>query len=954
MKYPHSRRTFLPLHVLAGLLFSGVVVLATQDQSILLNGGFEEGDFGWDAFGQREGAETSTSFSVVDDRPRSGTGTARLWSDAIARHGFEASRFPVEAGEKYRISAWVRADDSTKLDRGAPGPVVRLTLLGSDGRSDAPGGHYFLGLNRWTGRNQVPPAIIGELPKEWTQMEAVVEIPPDTGYVVPHFFSWNAKGALFFDDITITKEADDTLATELKTGPLHELPVGPPLTYEERRKDLFASLDLDRAGLESVKAALAAGDLEAAEKAFAGYLRNRPFAGWKEPGGYNAEVANKAREGTVVGGFVQIPHTFPNNDFDWLFNATDHQIPPVAHNREWQWQLNRMFFWYDMGVAYLRRADQNDHSFAKAWVKQFRSFIEQNPAPTRRILLRESPSSWRTIEAGLRIGGTWPMAFSCFVNAPPEIVTDKDLVAYAHSSLEHARFLSAYPSSHNILMMEMRGLYGVGVLFPEFREAASWRRYAIQKVREEMFEQFFPDGAHYELTPAYHSVAHGNAADIVNLAKEMDRMGRPELLREIQEISPGYISSLEKGYDFLLYLATPELRLPRLSDSGEIDIVGRVFSHAQILFPERSDFRWLASRRKEGSPPSSLSHAFPYAGYLVMRSSWEPDANYLVLDAGPLGYGHSHHDKLNLVFWAYGREILFDGGGGEYESSPFRAYAMTTYSHNTVLVDGRPQTRIAPPADENGIMLPRTTGMNSEATGEEALRQQPPLKDIVWESTPAFDYAGGVYDEGYHAWHDQSEPARVRHTRRVLFIKPDLAVVADTLEPQDGKAHDYQARWHLLPTESVYDEPTKTVVTTAKRQPNLAIVPLRTENLTVKRRIADLIPPDYHATEQHPDYSQLAGWNVRSQRDRKPGETETNVPATTVLHERHGSGTKSFLTLLAPIRAGKENPVRSVRVIDQNTTEVSMDDGRLVFITADLNDPKSKLSFEISGKPRGE
>ncbi len=84
----------------------------------------------------------------------------------------------------------------------------------------------------------------------------------------------------------------------------------------------------------------------------------------------------------------------------------------------------------------------------------------------------------------------------------------------------------------------------------------------------------------------------------------------------------------------------------------------------------------------------------PYAGYFVMRSGWETDASYYaVLDAGPLGYGHVHQDKLNLVVWAWGRELLFDGGGGSYERSKWRAYATDTFGHNTVLVDGKPQRR---------------------------------------------------------------------------------------------------------------------------------------------------------------------------------------------------------------------------------------------------------------------
>ena len=66
--------------------------------------------------------------------------------------------------------------------------------------------------------------------------------------------------------------------------------------------------------------------------------------------------------------------------------------------------------------------------------------------------------------------------------------------------------------------------------------------------------------------------------------------------------------------------------------------------------------------------------------------------------------------------------------------------------------------------------------------------------DLAYRSNERYDYARGVYDEGF----GKRDQRPVRHTREVLFLKPQrLFVVRDTLESLDGKPHLYEALWHL-------------------------------------------------------------------------------------------------------------------------------------------------------------
>lgn len=664
------------------------------------------------------------------------------------------------------------------------------------------------------------------------------------------------------------------------------------LLTREKQQVLLAALDPAWPGLAPVRAAASQNDYAAACRELAQYLRTRTLQTWRitphrapfpdaAATHYNTARAEAAASGRVVGGLVEIEASFPDNRIDWLHNETrlrSGRGEDVPFNPEWQWQLCRMSFWSDLAAAYRASGDER---YARAWVAQFRSFIAQCPIPDDQN--NRQDSAWRTLECGIRMSSSWPNAFHSFLLSPS--VTDEDLLLYLHASLEHARYLKKFPTSGNWLTMEMNGLYSIGVVFPEFSEAESWRKEAIDRLYAEVEIQFLPDGAHYELTPAYHRVTLENVMAPLHTSLAVTRH---------DEFPAHYVDQTERAYDFNLRLMTPDRDLPKLNDSWPVD-VRSILRGALKFFPQRDDFRWVATDGREGRPPSpsgaNASHALPYAGYFVMRSGWETDANYALFDAGPPGYGHVHQDKLNLVIWAWGRELLFDGGGGSYEGSRWRVYAIDTFAHNTVIVDGKPQRR--------------------QIYDREANVSRTPI-DAGWESSPASDRVRGVYNDGY----GKEDNRIATHTRQAYFLKPDVFVVADTLIPADEAEHAYQARWHLLTTQTRRD--AGTVISADEGLPNLAIVPLLAEGLDVAAASGQTKP-------------ELLGWNIR--KDTIP----QNVPATTVTHTRRGSGRQSFLTLLLPLRAkaGHGNPVKTIESAQPGIFRITLTDGRALTITQD-------------------
>jgi hypothetical protein len=660
-------------------------------------------------------------------------------------------------------------------------------------------------------------------------------------------------------------------------------------------KEVFAALDLSLPELAPVKSAIDAGDYALATHEWATYLRQRTSVPWfidpHEKGasvrGFNRKVADNAVEGTLQGGYVNLLHTYPEGKIDWSYDPTG-KTPDMPPNNEWVWQLNRMIFWEDLAGAY---AATGDERYAETFVKHLRSWVIQTANIPTMDDWRPG-SAWRPIEAGLRMGTSWPTAYHRFLLSPS--FTDADVLLFVRSCIDHGRYLQKYgvEDQGNHLTMAMSGLYCAGALFPECREAKGWRTTAVERLTPEAMRQFLPDGAQYELTPGYHNVALENFLKIVDVAR---------ITGHQDEIPAALTSCVEKAYDYMLGLMTPDRSLPMFNDSWGVS-ANYIYQKAVKLFPERADFRWALTNGQEGKAPAFTSCFFDWAGFAVMRSGWGRTDNYLVFRAGPAGTGHSHNSALDVVLWAWGRRLLLDNGGGSYEKSKWRDWSISTQSHNCVVVDGLGQNVPEQWVPEGHDKDPRYVS-------------QKPI-DASWTSTPVSDYAQQTYNNGYGPQRKKIAAQK----REVFFLKPGIYAVRDTLQPSDNAEHTYQARWQIGSTKTDYDEASGAVETKDDGQANLAIVPLLRDGLEVRNVTAQEEP-------------EILGWIVI--KDGVP----PRQPITTVLHIVKGTGAKQFLTLLIPLKPGEKSPIRSVSGTDR--IEVTFNDGRRIQIN---NAPDAPLT----------
>jgi len=524
------------------------------------------------------------------------------------------------------------------------------------------------------------------------------------------------------------------------------------------REFLGSLLNTSLPGLEGIPPAMARDDIPSARRLFAAHIRRTldPERFFAIPRNYDADVYRLPGEthlqaaGRICAGNLiscGTPHQF-GGEVDWSANPT--------YNRyaEWTWQLNRHYEFYSLAMAYRQTGGDQ---YAVCFAVLLQSWLAQADAPAGAD--GWSTLCWRTIEAGIRMSATWPAAIHAFVHHPA--FTDELLTDCFKSVWQHGQRLSRDYTHGNWLIMEMSGLAAIGLLYPVFRE--KWLDFALDKLAAETAVQIYPDGFQYELSPGYHEVVLGHYFEAARLLKgyhaERDLTG-----------------PLENAAALYLKLLTPDGRLPAINDSGW-ERAAPYFAAKLDFYPRRRDFLWAASEGAEGERPDYLSAVLPYSGLAVMRSGWERDAFWALLDAGPFGRGHQHEDKLNFLLYAGGRQLITEGGIYAYDDSEMRRYALSTRAHNTVRVNGLDQNR-----RKNYQWRP------------EDIRKP---AGIGFTVTGAYETAEGVYDEGYGP-----EAAKMAvHRRRVFFLKrpgwglSPFFILIDRLTAQ--QTNRYELLWHF-------------------------------------------------------------------------------------------------------------------------------------------------------------
>jgi hypothetical protein len=208
------------------------------------------------------------------------------------------------------------------------------------------------------------------------------------------------------------------------------------------------------------------------------------------------------------------------------------------------------------------------------------------------------------------------------------------------------------------------------------------------------------------------------------------------------------------------------------------------FEHSSII-----DFIFFDDSVAPRAPSLPTSRVFSDKGNAVFRSGWGPDDLVFLYRAGPT-FNHNHSDQGSFLLTAFGESLVTEGGWSDYYKDPYYAtYFTQAVGHNTVLVDGNPESQAI--ADTPQFV---------------ALNDYPRITDSI--TSEFYDGVGSELSSVY-------QTRLARYVRRLIFVKPYYFVVFDDLKV-NGKAAQFDFLLHLPDRDKIKTEGLTAVYNGAK------------------------------------------------------------------------------------------------------------------------------------------
>lgn len=444
------------------------------------------------------------------------------------------------------------------------------------------------------------------------------------------------------------------------------------------------------------------------------------------------------------------------------------------------WELNRH---HEFTVLAQASALTGDPRYEAKLLALWESWLAANPVDvgvnwSSGLEMAIRVMNWAWAWALLERGGTLPASLARGI---------------MRSISEQVRWIEEHPSlystANNHRIGEAAALTAVGILWPTLPEASRRREQGLAILTAEVPRQISADGVSLEQAFHYQAFVLDACLWVLDLVDRTDRPRPAALAASVRRASgflrvvmdtrgdlPG-VGDSDEGW----FLRFGGIRTPRYRGLQQVAAV--TFGDGALLpdgdAPDPQLFWRLgptgltahAALCRTRTAPGS--RAFSGGGYVVFRSGTGERERVGVFDGGPLGLGtlaaHGHADALALTISVGGRPALVDAGTYGYHEQPeWRPYFRGTGAHNTVRVDGKDQSEIGGP-----FLWTRHARARVER----------------WNSSPALDLARASHD-GYAA-------LGVRHTRTVLFRKPDTWIVLDRLH--GSREHLIEQRFHFAP-----------------------------------------------------------------------------------------------------------------------------------------------------------
>ena len=503
---------------------------------------------------------------------------------------------------------------------------------------------------------------------------------------------------------------------------------------------------------------------------------------------WNPHLAVEEAERILNGELKYFAHNFVKTGFppDWHKDPVSGKR--LDSNKHWSEisdddDLDIKFIWeasrFSMVYALVRaHAATREEKFAEAFWTLIESWAETNPP-------NAGPNWMDGQEAALRLMA-WTFGYDRFLDSPsstPERIAQFTVLVAAHAERIYKNIAYAISTHSNHTISEAFGLWLVGLLFPELKDAEKYRLLGRRLLEREAVEQIFLDGSYSMYSLNYHRF-------ILQIYLYALRLG---------ELSQSPLSSLvfdriAASIDYISQLIDPEtgqmpvygsndgaLVLPLnncdFTDYRPLLQLGVYATKKQFFFepgPWDEDLFWLygdqaisrvdrsageAEDLREGEETSRSS--FPYGGMYLLHGSHSK----AVLRCTDFHSRPSHADQLHVDLWWHGVNIACDAGTYLYSGKDrWRNGLAHTAVHNTVTVDGQDQMK----------MLTRFTWTN-------------------WSKGKVLRHDADIWRGEQDGYQRLADP--VSHQRTVMSLEGDRWLVLDHLKGR--QKHHYSLHWLL-------------------------------------------------------------------------------------------------------------------------------------------------------------
>ena len=431
------------------------------------------------------------------------------------------------------------------------------------------------------------------------------------------------------------------------------------------------------------------------------------------------------------------------------------------------WEASRFSMVYTLVRA---EAFTRDERLAEAFWDLIQAWAESNPPNT-------GPNWMDGQEAALRLMA-WTFGFHAFMDSPsttPERIAQFTVMVAAHAERIYKNIDYAISTHSNHTISEAFGLWLVGILFPELKDAEKYFSLGRRLLEQESLAQIFPDGSYSMHSINYHRFILHLYFCALRLG-ELNGSPFSEALKDRLAKSVDYLSQLidsETGQMPVYGSNDGALVLPLnncdFTDYRPLLQLGSYMTRKQFLFEPGAwdeDIFWLCgtsplSQRERVGVREKTQTSFPNGGTYILRGAHSK----AILRCTEFRSRPSHADQLHVDLWWRGINIACDAGTYLYSGAGiWRNGLARTSAHNTVIVDRQDQMKM--------------------------------VSRFIWTNWAK----GKVHRHDEKVWQGEQDGYRrladpVHHKRTVLSLDEDRWLVVDHL---DGKqAHHYSLHWLL-------------------------------------------------------------------------------------------------------------------------------------------------------------